>query len=50
VHALGLRNRALGHVFLVDADGRIRWRAAGDADLDDAALASAAGSCSCSMR
>jgi len=31
VHALGLRNRALGHVFLVDADGRIRWRAAGDA-------------------
>ena len=29
--ALGVRNRVLGHIFLIDARGRVRWRAQGDA-------------------
>ena len=30
---LGIENRLIGHVFLLDTDARVRWRACGVATL-----------------
>ena len=36
--ALAINTPAVGHVFLIDKKGRIRWRASGQASLNDAVL------------
>jgi hypothetical protein len=32
---LGLHNRLVAHVLLLDAAGRVRWKAGGDADRSE---------------
>ena len=32
---LGIENRLIGHVFLLDTDARVRWRACGVASLSE---------------